>query len=178
MALKTTFALMLQVLTDAVNDESFVAKNSILRDNVTKTELLARVAALRPVYDLELTHLDVTAANIIGTVITLDNVNRELDFSTDALGAEERAIFNGLPAAATPPLRVKGWLLSSDSTLLPADIEVHYRIPDLNPADPWKKLLQVDDVQLLAGAQFSVVVPVQLGQARVLKKLHILAEQI
>ncbi len=71
-------------------------------------------------------------------------------------------------------------MLSPDSTILPTEMEVDWRTPNLTPTDPWRKLNQQESnvVFMPNGAQFSVLIPTPPGSARVLKTLYLLAEQV
>ncbi len=172
----TTFAIIKQLALDAVGHAPFVGANYILSDGVTKEAVLARIAALRPGYPLEETVARLSS--ITGEVIEASDVDRQLVIPTDPPTGENRIIFASWPALTTPPLRIKGWLLSPDSTILPEEMEVHYRTPGLTPASPWKKLSQQDGVCLEAGVQFSILLPAPPLSERVLRTLHILADQI
>jgi|SRR5579885_306417 len=172
------FQLMTQLMADAINDPNFQRSNTILQDSITTTELLARIAALKPDWPVVLDYNASTPAQITGAVITLDYVNRQFDIPTTAPTGESRIVFNPLLPANTPPLRLKGWLLSSDSTLLTTEMELDFRTPSLSPADPWRKLSQIDLVTMPAGVQFSVLIPTPPLSNRVLKSIHIIAEQM
>jgi hypothetical protein len=166
------------ILKQAVGYSGFVGANTILADATTKQSLLDRIDALRSAFTMTLEHDDVMATGgIIGTLISVDHLNREIDFAVGALGTEDRAIFNLQPVTGQflPPLEIQGWLVSPDSTILPSDIEIHYRFLS---SDPWHKLLQQDDVRAYSGIQLSVFLPLALMAPKVLKKLIILANQV
>lgn len=170
-----TFDLVKQLLKDAISDEDFVRKNTVLQDGVTKEELLARVAALKPDYPVFQTFAEVPTSGGTSGQATVDALNREIDFASGAppVGQETYALFNLM--SALPPLRLSGWLFSSDSTLLTSEAEVHYRF---GTSDSWKKLGQIDSVDVTGALQLRVFVPTPLGGGRVLKKLIVLAAQL
>jgi hypothetical protein len=175
--MRLLFAEFRAIAKSALSYAPFVAANSILQDATTKQSLLDRLDALKDDYLIALEHDDVMATGgIVGTRIALDHLNREIDLAAGVI-ADERAIFNALPLASQllPPLEIQGWVLSPDSTALGSEVEVHYRYIS---SDPWHKLSPVDDVRVIAGIQFSLVLPLALGASKIVKRVLILAKQV
>lgn len=178
--MQTTWGMFLNIIRDAVVDPDFVRKNTLLQDSAAipstlAADVKARVDALRPAYPFWLGPADVaTGAGNVEGMVTVDALNREIDVAAgDPAPNSSFAIFASL---SPPPLEIQGWLLSSDSTILPSELEVHYRF---TAADSWKKLLQIDDVRVGPGQtiQFRIFVPTPLGAPKILKRLLIIAEQ-
>ncbi len=178
--MQTTWGMFLNIIRDAVVDPDFVRKNTLLQDTPTipstlAADVKARIDALRPGYSFWLGPADVAAgAGNIEGMVTVDALNREIDVAAgDPAPNSSFAIFTLM---SPPPLEIQGWLLSSDSTILASELEVHYRY---TAADSWKKLLQIDDVRVGAGqtVQFRIFIPTPLGAPKTLKRLLIIAEQ-
>jgi hypothetical protein len=176
------FQQIQQIAQDAVGFGLFVGANQpILGDPVTLASIQARLAALKPDWPVREDIDQSSPANITGGAITIDYVNRRFAIPTTPPTGDSRIVFNPVLMPPGPPLRIYGYFLSPDSTILPGEFQVQWRTPNLSPADPWR-LLNAQEVGrgivLTNGVQLSVEVPAPPMSARVLGYIYVLAEQI
>ncbi len=167
------------IVRAAVNYTPFVNANVILSDATTKQDLLDRIDAQRADFILPLDYSDVMASGgIVGTLFSLDTVNREIDVAAGALSVpEDRVIFNSLPLVGgfLSPFEAQTWLLGSGSTILSSAIQVHYRF---GSTDDWHNLLQTDRLVVSGNVQFSLFLPTLLGTPKIVDRVFILGRQI